>query len=267
MLRQVAGGVLVSTSEFMQTNTVVVQGTSGALVVDPGIRADELAALAARLRELDQPVTAGFSTHPHWDHLLWHPDLGDAPRYGTAGCAAVVRARLSGDDWRDVVVPMIPPDLVEHVPLDDTFAHVTALPEGATELPWHGARTRIVEHPAHAPGHAALLIEDRSVLVAGDMLSDVLIPILNAFAPDPIGDYLAALSLLEDVAGDVDVVVPGHGSVADAAEFRARLERDRAYVTSLRDGHDLDDPRVQPSAPYGQAMSGVDERQRRQLAR
>jgi glyoxylase-like metal-dependent hydrolase (beta-lactamase superfamily II) len=267
MMRPVADGVLVSTSEFMQTNTVVVQGSSGVLLVDPGIREDELVAIARQLRERDQRVTAGFSTHPHWDHLLWHADLGDAPRYGTPGCAAVVQARLSGDNWRDVVVPMIPPDLVDDVPLDQTFARVTALPEGTTEVPWDAGRVRLIEHAAHAPGHAALLIEDRSVLVAGDMLSDVLIPILNGFAADPVGEYLAALQVLEEVASDVDVVIPGHGSVADAAEFRARLDRDRAYVTSLREGGVLDDPRVQPSAPYGAAMSGVDERQRQQLAR
>jgi len=33
-----------------------------------------------------------------------------------------------------------------------------------------------VAHQAHAIGHAAVLLADRSVLLAGDMLSDVLIP-------------------------------------------------------------------------------------------
>jgi glyoxylase-like metal-dependent hydrolase (beta-lactamase superfamily II) len=42
-----------------------------------------------------------------------------------------------------------------------------------------GPQVRIIEHQAHAPGHAALLIEERGVLVAGDMLSDVLIPMLD----------------------------------------------------------------------------------------
>ena len=69
-------------------------------------------------------------------------------------------------------------------------------------------------------GHAALLIEDRGVLVAGDMLSDVLIPMLDLQAANPIEDYLAALRLLEGVAGDVDVVVPGHGSVGGAEQLQ-----------------------------------------------
>ncbi len=84
MLRQVAEGVLIHESEFIQSNAVVVQGQAGVLLIDPGIQGDEMAALANDLRELGQPVVAGFSTHPHWDHLLWHAKLGEAPRYGTA---------------------------------------------------------------------------------------------------------------------------------------------------------------------------------------
>ena len=68
------------------------------------------------------------------------------------------------------------------------------------------------------------------MLVAGDMLSDILIPFLDLEATDPIGDYLAALELLEGVADDVDVFVPGHGSVGGADQVRARIEQDRAYV-------------------------------------
>ena len=88
MLRQVAEGVLIHESEFCQSNAVVVQGRGGVLLIDPGVLGSEMADLANDLRELGQPVAAGFSTHPHWDHLLWHADLGAPPRYGTARCAA-----------------------------------------------------------------------------------------------------------------------------------------------------------------------------------
>ena len=74
------------------------------------------------------------------------------------------------------------------------------------------------------------------------MLSDVLIPLLDMNGTaDPIEDHLAALRLLEGAAGDVDVVVPGHGSVGGADQVRARIELDRAYVHALRDGHVPDD--------------------------
>ena len=92
MLRQVAEGVLVHESEFVQSNAIVVQGRAGVLLIDPGVQDHEMACLANDLSHSGQTVVAGFSTHPHWDHLLWHARLGAAPRYGTARCAATVRA-------------------------------------------------------------------------------------------------------------------------------------------------------------------------------
>jgi glyoxylase-like metal-dependent hydrolase (beta-lactamase superfamily II) len=269
VLRQVAEGVLIHESEFCQSNAVVVQGRAGVLLIDPGVLGDEMAVLASDLRELGQPVVAGFSTHPHWDHLLWHARLGAAPRYGTARCAATVRVRLSDAGAKARVAGLIPPDIVEQVPLD-LLGLITGLPAETARIPWEGPQVRIIEHQAHAPGHAALLIEEHGVLVAGDMLSDVLIPMLdlNDTAADPIGDYLAALRLLEGAAGDVDVLVPGHGSIGGADQVRARIEQDRAYVHALRDAGVPGDPRVGPSATFGKDwLPGVHERQLRHLAR
>ena len=178
MLRQVAEGVLIQQSEFCQSNAIVVHGRDGVLLIDAGVLENEMAALADDLREMGQPVVAGFSTHPHWDHLLWHAGLGGAPRYGTARCAATARDRLSDPGAKARVAALIPPDLVGQVPLD-LLGLITGLPGGTARIPWDGPQVRIIEHQAHAPGHAALLIEERGVLVAGDMLSDVLIPMLD----------------------------------------------------------------------------------------
>lgn len=73
--------------------------------------------------------------------------------------------------------------------------------------------------------------------------------------------------MLESVAYDVAVVVPGHGSVGGADAVRRRIELDRAYVHALRDGHDPADPRIGPEATFGRDWTpGADEWQRRQLA-
>ena len=260
MLSQVAEGVLIHQSDFMQTNAVVVQGRDGVLLIDPGVRGDEMACLASDLRELGQPVVAGFSTHPHWDHLLWHAGLGAAPRYGTARCAATVRDRLSDPEAKARVAGMIPPEIVEQVPLD-LLGLITGLPAGTARIPWDGPEVRILEHQAHAPGHASLVIEERGVLIAGDMLSDVLIPFLDLNAADPIEDHLAALRLLEGAAGDAEVVVPGHGSAGGAGQVRARIDLDRAYLEAVRDGEAVSDPRLGPAATYGDWLPGVHERQ------
>ncbi|KAF2414606.1 MBL fold metallo-hydrolase [Microbacterium sp. B35-04] len=248
MLRRVAEGVLVHESEFIQSNSVIVQGATGVLLIDPGITVAEMADLANDLRELDQPVVAGFSTHPDWDHVLWHAEFGDAPRYGTARCAASIRDQLSHTDWNDRIAEGLPPEYADEISME-LLGLITALRPDAEFVPWDGPRVRVIEHRAHAPGHAALLITERGVLVAGDMLSDILMPFLDLEAATPIDDYLAALQLFDSVADDVDVVVPGHGSVGRGEEVRARIEQDRAYVIAVRDGADSDDPRVGPSAP------------------
>ena len=266
MLRQVAEGVLVHQSELLQNNAVVVQGRAGVLLIDPGIRGSEMVCLANDLRELGQPVVAGFSTHPDWDHVLWHAELGEAPRYGTARCAAYMRDLLSDADWKARVAEGLPPEIADEVPLD-LFGLITGLPAETAQIPWDGPQVRIIEHLAHAPGHAALLIEERGVLVAGDMLSDVLVPMLDDTA-DPIEDYLVGLQLLEGVADDVDVLIPGHGSVGGADQVRARIEQDRAYVQALRDGHAPNDPRIGPSAKPGwEWVSDVHAGQLQSLAR
>jgi glyoxylase-like metal-dependent hydrolase (beta-lactamase superfamily II) len=136
VLRQVADGVLIHESEFVQSNAVVVQGRAGVLLIDPGVHGGEIAALANDLRELGQPVVAGFSTHPH---------------------------------------------------------------EGA--------------------------------------------------------------------AGDVDVLVPGHGSIGGADQAHQRIDQDRAYVQALRDADAPGDPRLGPSAYGKDFLPGVHARQLQGLAR
>jgi glyoxylase-like metal-dependent hydrolase (beta-lactamase superfamily II) len=266
MLRQVADGVLVHESAFLQSNAVVVNGSDGVLLIDPGIQESELACLANDLSDLGQTVVAGFSTHPHWDHVLWHAKLGEAPRYGTACSAAAVLDELADPDAKaNIIEHLADTEIAGQVPLD-LYGLITALPAEAAQIPWDGPRVRILEHQAHAPGHAALLIEERGVLVAGDMLSDALIPMLDLETADPIEDYLAALRLFEGVAGDVDVVVPGHGSIGGAGELHGRIDLDRAYVQALRDAQDLSDPRLDPSAPNGEWLPGVHAWQAERLA-
>lgn len=265
MLTQVAEGVLTHQSELIQNNAVVVPGQAGALLIDPGLTGDQMTCLSSDLSEMGQPVVAGFSTHPHWDHVLWHAKLGEAPRYGTARCAAHMRDVRADADWQSRAAEALPPEIAEETPLH-LYGLITGLPAGTVQIPWDGVEVRIIEHSAHAPGHAALLIEERGVLVAGDMLSDVFVPMLDFNGTkDPVEDYLAGLRLLEGVADDVDVVIPGHGSVGGADQLRARIEQDRAYVLALRDGGDPEDPRVNSPEPGWEWVSDIHAGQLQQL--
>jgi glyoxylase-like metal-dependent hydrolase (beta-lactamase superfamily II) len=88
----------------------------------------------------------------------------------------------------------------------------------------------------------AVFIPDAGVLVAGDMLSDIEIPLLDTPADDPLGDYRAGLQRLAEVPG-VRWLVPCHGHVTDAGGFRRRLDADRRYLDLLAAGEPFSDPR------------------------
>ena len=73
----------------------------GLILVDPGIDGADLDELADDVDRLGLPVVAGFSTHRHWDHLLWHSRFGDVPRYATAANAqAAGGVRERARRWR-----------------------------------------------------------------------------------------------------------------------------------------------------------------------
>jgi glyoxylase-like metal-dependent hydrolase (beta-lactamase superfamily II) len=93
---------------------------------------------------------------------------------------------------------------------------------------------------AHARPHTALFLPDTGVLVAGDMLSDVEIPLLDLSGDDPVADYAGALAQLEDT--DARIVVPGHGRVGH--DLQRRLAADRSYLATLVAGEDVTDERL-----------------------
>jgi glyoxylase-like metal-dependent hydrolase (beta-lactamase superfamily II) len=130
------------------------------------------------------------------------------------------------------------------VPLE-LIALVTPLPADGGPVPGE-----IIEHQAHAIGHAAVLLADRGVLLAGDMLSDVLIPLLDARRADQVGAYEAALDRLGEAARNVEVVVPGHGAIAEGREVASRVAADRAYIDALRRGENPVDARLGPDAEW-----------------
>ena len=68
------------------------------------------------------------------------------------------------------------------------------------------------------------------VLVCGDYLSPVEIPMLHGAAPDA---YLATLARLEPLVEQAEHVVPGHGAPIDGTRAAAILREDRAYLEAL----------------------------------
>jgi glyoxylase-like metal-dependent hydrolase (beta-lactamase superfamily II) len=246
VLNEVADGVWVRQSGWMWSNAAVVRGEDGLVLVDPGIGGPDLEELADDVDRLGVPVVAGFSTHLHWDHILWHPRFGDVPRYAVpASAEAAPGVRERGRAMAAESAPGVPLELI---------GLLTPLPADGGPVPG-----QLVEHEAHAIGHAAVLLADRGVLLAGDMLSDVLIPLLDPRRPGQVGAYGEALDRLEEAARHADVVVPGHGAVARGPEVAARLAADRAYVDALRRGEEPADARLAQEWLSGPHRSNLEQ--------
>jgi hydroxyacylglutathione hydrolase len=238
-LTEVAPGVLVATSSYaLTTSTVVVGSSGGCLVIDPAVTTADLAGLAAELAARGLRPVVGWSTHPHWDHVLWSRELGDAPRYAAPAAITIAESERNGIlDGARRAAPDLDLELVGRMRSLD-----------ASAIPWDGPEARLIVHDGHAPGHGAVFLPETGVLIAGDMCSDVEIPLLDTVATDPLGDYRTGMERLASVPG-VRQVVPGHGHVGDADEFRRRLALDAAYLDAITSGNPAGDPRLTQDSP------------------
>jgi glyoxylase-like metal-dependent hydrolase (beta-lactamase superfamily II) len=238
-LTEIAPGVLVTTSTYaVTTSTVVVGAGGGCLLVDPAVTVADLAGLAGELAALSLRPAVAWSTHPHWDHVLWSAALGDVPRYAAPAAVALLETERDG----------MLEQLSQSAPGHDLDLAGRVRPLDGTVIPWDGPEARLVVHDGHAPGHGAVFLPDSGVLVAGDMCSDIEIPLLDTVAPDPLGDYRTGVERLASVPG-VRQVVPGHGHVGDAAELRRRLALDTAYLDAVSAGRPHQDPRLTADSP------------------
>lgn len=250
---EVAPGVLVMTSRRFVTTSTMVIGHEQALVVDPAWDPDELAGVATVLAARGVACAAGAATHVHYDHVLWHPTLPPVPRWATPWAAA--QWRLKRDELLQPLVGDLPADLLdiagrldpmptaprpaESVP-GNPYPRQPALPD-AYPLPWEGRDVVLHEHDAHARGHVAMEIPDSGVLLAGDMLSDVELPMPDDADPDLVA-YLVGLDRLVDVIRRTRVLVPGHGTPTD--DPMARLDADRRYLDDVLAGREVTDDRL-----------------------
>jgi glyoxylase-like metal-dependent hydrolase (beta-lactamase superfamily II) len=246
--------VLVATSAIWQTTCVLVRGgvaeegnvpagtapggpvrvitgpahAGETFMIDSPILPDELDALPALVEQAGFPAPSGLlATHGDWDHLLGRlafPELA-------LGCAESTAARMGaspGEAQRELRA-FDEEHFVERVrPL--SLGAVQPLPApgscgiGARELELHPT-------PGHTGDGIAIAIPWAGVLLVGDYLSTVELPVLG-----PAGSaeaYANTLARLRPLVERATHVIPGHGHVLDSAQALALLEEDLAYVRDV----------------------------------
>jgi glyoxylase-like metal-dependent hydrolase (beta-lactamase superfamily II) len=219
--------VIVATSRIYQTTSTLVRRGDEAFLIDSPILPDELELLPTIAEQSDFTVVGLLATHGDWDHLLgrfaFRVPLGVAESTETvlnADPAAPARALRAFDDEHYVVRP---------APLELGTPQSLPVPGrcglGPGELDLHPLG-------GHTPDGMAIWVPWARVLIAGDHLSPVEIPMLGE-APGSHGAYLATLDRLEPLVERADTVVPGHGEPLDSERALAILREDRDYLQAL----------------------------------
>jgi glyoxylase-like metal-dependent hydrolase (beta-lactamase superfamily II) len=98
---------------------------------------------------------------------------------------------------------------------------------GDEELELHAAE-------GHTADGTAIFARAMGVLVAGDYLSDLEIPMISEGGS--LAEYRATLARLSPLAEAADVVVPGHGSPHDRDAALRLLDEDADYLDALERG-------------------------------
>jgi glyoxylase-like metal-dependent hydrolase (beta-lactamase superfamily II) len=175
------------------------------------------------------PFTGLLATHGDWDHLLARLAFPSA----SLGVCETTAARLTAEPGAAARGLRAFDD--EHYldrPAPLSLGQVQALPvPGHCEI---GAE-EIELHPAdgHTPDGMAAWIGWARVLVCGDYLSPVEVPMISAGGSR--GAYLATLRRLEPLVDAAAYVVPGHGDVLEGARAAAILREDLNYLAKLPD--------------------------------
>jgi glyoxylase-like metal-dependent hydrolase (beta-lactamase superfamily II) len=218
--------VIVVVSRIYQTACTAIRAGDEALVIDSPVLPDELEMLPAVLEQAHFPVKALLATHADWDHVLGplaFPSL-------SLGVAETSAARLRGEpgDAQRKLRGFDDEHYIER-PAPLSLGAVEALP-----VPGHlEIGDREVElHPTdgHTDDGMAILAPWAGVLVAGDYLSPVEIPMVRS-----LGAYRATLRRLEPLVARAQTVIAGHGGPIDAARAAAILREDLAYLDALEE--------------------------------
>ena len=228
-----AEGLRVRTSRCYAMNSLLLTRDDHALLVDPGVLPSELddiaAAVQADVPRLDR-VALAF-THPHWDHVLGLPWFPGASTFAHAGFADAMEhdldtLRHDANEWIEQQGEKLPHELQAFKP--------SMSARGTTAVEMGPFTVVTYDTPGHSSTHLALWFPDLGVLAAGDLLSDIEIPMLDA-PPWVYRNSLKTLHWLFEQE-DVRLLVPGHGPIAQGrvAGYR-RLLRDLDYLLHLEE--------------------------------
>ena len=230
---------IVLTSLLWSTTATAIRAGEEAMLIDSPYFPDELELLPSVLSRSGFEASALLATHGDFDHLLGRlafPELA----LGVAQETALRLRAEPGGAQRELRAADA--EHYVHRPRPLSLGQVESLPvPGKLGLGEHELELHPTE--GHTADGMAALAPWLGVLVCGDYLSDVEIPMIS-----PGGSlvaYRATLARLEPLVAGAQTVVPGHGSPRDRDAALASLEQDGGYLDALERGEE------RPALPAG----------------
>ncbi|HTU28016.1 MAG TPA: MBL fold metallo-hydrolase [Solirubrobacteraceae bacterium] len=244
--------VIVFVSDMWQTTCTALRGDDEGFVIDSPLYPEELRALPEVLEQSKFPVSGLLATHGDWDHLLGRLAFPDAALGGAESTVARVNGepgdaqrRLRTFDEQHYVPDRGPLGLgaLQGLPVPGRLevgtrggpaAAEREQSEGGTGEAEAGRELEMLPADGHTGDGAAYWLPWVRVLVCGDYLSPVEIPMISADSGGTLAAYRATLARFSGYVEQAEWVVPGHGAPLSGTRAAEILREDDEYLAELQ---------------------------------
>ena len=216
---ELGDGVTVFQAPLWQTNSLVAVAGGDALLCDPAITPDEIAAIVDEVRGRRSFLAV---THADYDHVCGIPYLPEAEVVAGADTAAKIAdgsaangLASGGAEWGVEWPKELRVDRV--------------VEPGELEL---GAfRVEAIACPSHGREAIGCVLLDEGILLPGDNLSAITIPLVGGSLRRALDAAERLLTALDRY--DLRHVVPGHGPPLESERARQIADEDLRYLEKL----------------------------------
>jgi len=221
--------VIVVVSAVWQTTCTFVRSDDEGFVIDSPVLPDELDALPTLIEQSHFPVSGLLATHGDWDHLLGKlafPELalgvGEVTARRLTDSVGEPQRRLRDFDAEWYVDGRAPLGLADFQPLP-TPGRISIGSATENELEVYPA-------DGHTGDGIAFWVPWASVLVCGDYISPVEIPMISTESGGSFSAYQETLLRLAPLVQRATTVIPGHGNPMPKDLALQILSEDLNYV-------------------------------------
>lgn len=208
------------TSEFCNTNIGIIKDNGNFVIIDPGVTLKEIQFL------MQIPAKFLINTHWHWDHILGNHYFPDSTVISQNQCISNITDNKQ--------------NFIDEIMNEKEIQRIIHFPDWKLRLPDIGITnyTRILFHthpielfPITGHSNDDLLIIHHQTAFCGDYLSDTELPSVNHC----IFEYIQTLQLFRNLFQkySVNLLIPGHGNIAEKQEIFHRIDCHENHLTDL----------------------------------